>query len=143
MAYTVLGPAHFGITTNVSITIEAPFVGVGARCRQPHELTFDLTEISEHATRLLHVHISQSDFDYMTATSPISLNEVFTLLLLCRNQNITTDRNRQYWGIVVREVRQSQYERIGSIYFEQVQDSAEFDVADWVASLSVSQFTIM
>lgn len=113
IAYNITGPAHIGQVSHASIHLKARFMVV-----KP-----DLTAQSpfgsfEHPDGSwgndgppMRDYGSGWDFDHTTANPPIHTNETLVTILL--SKTYLTDR---YFGLVLRELSNKQFERVGYVF---------------------------
>jgi hypothetical protein len=143
ITYNITGPAHVGQVSHASIHLKARFM-----CVKP-ELTFNSPfDTFEHPDGIwgddgppLKSSTSEWDFDYTTADPPIHTNETFISLPLSRNSCNT------YFSMVLRELANKRFERVGSSEFRAPELSDESEsakrVEEIIASLPMGQFTIV
>ena len=136
VVHNITGPAHIGQVSHASIRLKARFMLVKPilKDRYPFETLEDADGTWGNDGLPVTCFESGWDFDFTTANPPICIDETFVSVLL------SWLHERHYFGIVLREVANKQFERVGYVDFRIAKDES---VRKVVASLPVGQFTIV
>jgi hypothetical protein len=154
VAYNITGPAHIGQVSHASIQLKARFMFV-----KPELIAWHPFNILEHPHGIwendgppMRCVGGGWDFDHTTADPPIHANETFVALLLSKG-DVSYYLPFSYFGIVLRELANKKFERVGHIHIEppSVSESEpesestpepELEPA-WLMELPIGQFTIV
>jgi hypothetical protein len=143
IAYNITGPAHVGQVSHASIHLKARFMFVKPKltAKSPF-VTFEHPDgIWGNDGPPMKSYESGWDFDYTTADPPIHTHETFVLLLLSKVCLYG------YFGMVLRELANKQFERVGYVQLYGSTLALEPITAkrlrEGIVSLPIRQFTIV
>jgi len=137
VVYNIIGPAHIGQVSHAIIHLKARFMLVKPVSDDwfPFQTLKHPDGIWGNDRPLIQSSRSGWDFDFRTADPPINTNENLIFLLL------SIENGGLYFGIVLRELANGQFERVGFVIFHKSDKNEPLE--ELVASLPVRQFTIV
>lgn len=154
--YNIIGPAHFGFTSNASIKLEGPSITVrlcdwGKRDHEDPVLHFTVPH------QKMEVRAKcRPDFDWKTSEPAILLGESLDVLFMGAGSSTR-------WGMILWKITEKKYQRVGCIYLtyhtlkqaglkvaglnvaktKNRYEVVEQALDDFIASLPIRQFTIV
>jgi hypothetical protein len=148
LSYTHVGPAHVGEVTNASILLEGRVYTIRLKKHFEREISMleSCLEMTSHS--LSDVELSywstRMDYDWFTGDRPVTVGDTFVVLTIS-----LLSKRASYTGLILREVTDGVFERIGIIGIEAVSRSGMTTlqktqiICDFVEALPIRQVKII
>jgi len=148
LSYTYVGPAHVGEVTNASILLEGHVYTIRLKRHFEWEISM-LDPCMEIVPRsisdvALHDLSTLVDFDWSTGDRPVTIGDTFVVLTIS-----LLSKSASYTGLVLREVTDGVFERMGTIAIRAVSQSETTTlqktqrICDFVEALPIRQVKII
>jgi hypothetical protein len=148
LSYTRVGPAHIGEVTNASILLEGHVYTIRWKKNLERrifvpEACMEIVPPSISDVKL-HYRNTHMDFDWSTGDRPVTIGDTFVVLTIS-----LLSKKASYTGLILREVIDGVFERIGTVDIEAVSRSGMTTlqktqiICDFVEALPIRQVKII